>query len=249
MNNSFRLGKNNLCLCQPGGFPNNLFMKTFGQRLRARIAEMGVSEPEIARRARIEKRRFNHYVIDKRQPDFATLLQICRVVEATPDQLLGQRPMASEAHVGNTSDQPPSAPPEYFAVRHMEVRAGMGDPEYSEDDGDMTVAYFPQYLIKHSLRAAAEDLRFMELEGPSMEPVLFDGDQVLVDIRKRNPSQPAVFVLWDGHGRVAKWVERVARSDPPSLRISSENPRFKPYEALADEVNIIGRVVWYARRI
>jgi len=249
MNKSFRVGKNELCLASSAARANNLFVKTFGQRLRHRIADMGLTEPEVARRARVEARRFNNYVNDKRQPDFATLLHICRVVEATPDQLFGLRPMPTDAHAGNTPDQPELVPPEYVAIRHLELTAGMGNPVYSEDEGDVTVAYFPSELIKHTLRATPEDLRFMEVEGPSMAPVLLDGDQVLVDVRKRNPSQPAIFMLWDGFGRVAKWVERVHKSDPPRLRISSENPRFEPYEALAEETNIIGRIVWFARRI
>jgi phage repressor protein C with HTH and peptisase S24 domain len=49
---------------------------------------------------------------------------------------------------------------------------------------------------------------------------------------------------------VCKWVERIPNTDPPRLRISSENSRFQPYDAVEhDEATLIGRVVWFARQI
>jgi SOS-response transcriptional repressor LexA len=50
-------------------------------------------------------------------------------------------------------------------------------------------------------------------------------------------------------GLVAKRLEHVANSDPPRLRIISENPSYKPYEVSSEEVNIIGRMRWFAREM
>ena len=50
-------------------------------------------------------------------------------------------------------------------------------------------------------------------------------------------------------GLVAKRLEHIPNSDPPRVRIISDNPIYSPYEAVADEINIIGRIRWFAREI
>jgi hypothetical protein len=40
-----------------------------------------------------------------------------------------------------------------------------------------------------------------------------------------------------------------ANSNPPRVRIISDNPLYKPYEGSGEEVNIIGRIRWFAREM
>ena len=82
-----------------------------------------------------------------------------------------------------------------------------------------------------------------------MEPLLHSGDRILVDTSQRVPVPPGIFVVWDGMGVVAKRVEHVPNSEPTKLVIQSVNPLYQTYERQADEVNIIGRVIWAARRL
>ena len=81
------------------------------------------------------------------------------------------------------------------------------------------------------------------------EPLLGNRDRVIVDTTKLSLAEPGLFVLWDGGGLVCKWVQRVPGSEPAMLRIMSENPRFQPYDIPAEQARILGRVVWFARRI
>ena len=48
---------------------------------------------------------------------------------------------------------------------------------------------------------------------------------------------------------MAKRLEHVANSEPPLVRIISDNKVYAPYERSADEVTIIGRIRWFAREI
>ena len=48
---------------------------------------------------------------------------------------------------------------------------------------------------------------------------------------------------------VAKRLDHIPNTDPPRVRIISDNPLYSPYEGTAEEVNIIGRIRWYAREI
>jgi hypothetical protein len=46
----------------------------------------------------------------------------------------------------------------------------------------------------------------------------------LVDLGRRSPTPPGIFVLDDGMGLVAKRLEHIPSSDPPRVRIISDNP-------------------------
>lgn len=219
--------------------------------MRSRARQLDLSDADVARGAGLSTRRYGNYVEDKRQPDFDTFKIICRELQTTPDYILGvaEEP---EAHTGNSPDQPPVHVDmsSYVEVARIDVPVGMGeggiaDFEYEHSEPVL----FQHQLITAELRANPDDIRYMEVRGPSMSPLLETRDQVLIDTRDRNPSQPGIFVLWDGDGLVCKWVQRVAKSEPKKLKITSENTRFDPYNVLEEEANIVGRVVWYARRI
>src|SRR5437773_8883956 len=80
-------------------------------------------------------------------------------------------------------------------------------------------------------------------------PPLHDGDVVLVDLARRSPTPPGIFVLNDGMGLLAKRLEHIPNSDPPRVRIISDNRFYVPYECTSEEINIIGRIRWFAREI
>ena len=109
--------------------------------------------------------------------------------------------------------------------------------------------HFRRSWIRDKLRAAPSMLRVLQVEGDSMLPTLEDGDTVLVDMNQRAPTPPGVFVLHDGMGLVAKRLEHVPMSDPPRLRIISDNPHYTPYECMAEDVNVVGRIRWFAREL
>jgi phage repressor protein C with HTH and peptisase S24 domain len=48
---------------------------------------------------------------------------------------------------------------------------------------------------------------------------------------------------------VVKRVERVPASDPPEIVLISDNKNHNQYRVPAEMVRVIGRVVWFARRI
>lgn len=63
-------------------------MNHFGENLRGRARALGLSDAEVARRTGLSERRYGHYVTGRRQPDFATLRQICLTLGVTPNDLL-----------------------------------------------------------------------------------------------------------------------------------------------------------------
>lgn len=133
------------------------------------------------------------------------------------------------------------------AVHRLPNFVGMGGG--GSDHGELGSILISRDLVERELRASPSDLLAMEAEGNSMEPEFRGGDQILVDTRRKSLAQPGAFCLWDGDGYVIKYLQKVADSDPPKIRVISLNPLYKPHEVLADEVNLIGRVVWFGRRV
>ena len=72
-------------------------MEIFAENLRTRIAELGLTHAEVARRCDLEVRRFHHYVVGDREPDLQTLVRIAGVLDTSPDALLGLAPMPKSA--------------------------------------------------------------------------------------------------------------------------------------------------------
>ena len=64
-------------------------MKGFGERLRARAKELGLTDSEVARRSGLSQRRYSNYVNDTVEPDLGTLARIVRTLGVTADQALG----------------------------------------------------------------------------------------------------------------------------------------------------------------
>ena len=102
---------------------------------------------------------------------------------------------------------------------------------------------FPELWLRTELRASVSELRIITIDGDSMEGVLRSGDKVIVHIGRTEPSPPGVFILFGGIGLVTKRLEFMEGSDPPTVRISSSNPSYPPYERTVDEINMFGRVV------
>ena len=138
----------------------------------------------------------------------------------------------------------------FSAVTEIDVRASAGPGAINEGLEELKETWlFPDNVVRHEFRARAQDLHIVTIDGDSMEPLLSSGDRILIDTSQRVPVPPGIFVIWDGMGIVAKRVEHVPHSEPPKIVIKSVNPEYQTYERDVEEVNIVGRVIWAARRL
>jgi phage repressor protein C with HTH and peptisase S24 domain len=135
----------------------------------------------------------------------------------------------------------------YVQIAELPTYAGAGGGGTGE--GDHGSLAFSRSLVEHELRASPADLLAVTIEGNSMSPDFQSGDQLLIDKRKTSLAQPGAFCLWDGDGYVVKYIERVPGAEPPRVRVISANTTFSTFERLVEEVRIMGRVVWLARRV
>ncbi len=93
-----------LAICEALGVtPNDIFGIDgkptggvgIGARMRRRMRDLGLSARKTARRAGLSQRQLGFYLVDQRQPDLATLLDICQALQTTPSDLLGRADVPS----------------------------------------------------------------------------------------------------------------------------------------------------------
>ncbi|MDA9975560.1 S24 family peptidase [Alphaproteobacteria bacterium] len=82
-----------------------------------------------------------------------------------------------------------------------------------------------------------------------MMPTLHTGDVVLVDLARRKPTPPGIFILFDNMELVAKRLEHIPNHEPPKVRVISENTCYRVYECPPDEINTDRRVRWFTWEI
>lgn len=144
-------------------------------------------------------------------------------------------------------DLPMSDPQkDYVSIEVLPTFAGMGGG--GTGDGDREIALVPRSLIVDELKGNPTDFLLIRVRGDSMEPDFRQGDQILVDCRDRSPAQPGPFALWDG-----EWgeyvVKNVERARTGEVRIFSSNAKYSSTVVESENTRIIGRPVWFGRRL
>jgi len=134
-------------------------------------------------------------------------------------------------------------PPGILRIEELDVRASAGHGLDGESGRVIAEWQMPSEVVRYYSSAAPQDLRFITVLGDSMEPTLQPGQRVLVDIGDRTPTPPGIFVVWDGLGLVIKRVQALAHSEPPRVKITSDNPKYEGYERSLAEAYIQGRVI------
>jgi SOS-response transcriptional repressor LexA len=129
-------------------------------------------------------------------------------------------------------------------IEELDVRADAGAGAALSTSAKVVAEWqVPTGIVRGYSTAPAHELRIIKVMGDSMEPALLPGQRVLVDTGDKKPSPPGIFVVWDGLGLVVKRIQVMPHSDPPRVRISSDNPKYDPYERTLDEAYIQGRVI------
>jgi len=124
----------------------------------------------------------------------------------------------------------------------LEASAGPGAVGAAEIPFD-AFRFSRRWLREQNLEPAM--LSSIRVMGDSMDPLLRDGDEILVD-RTPRPFREGVHVVRLGE---ALHVKRLQAVPPERLRLISHNPAYEPVEVAMAEVDVVGRVVWKGGRL
>lgn len=142
-------------------------------------------------------------------------------------------------------------PEDYSLVPLYDVSASAGHGAVVESEQVIDYLAFKRDWLRAELNATAVDLYLIEVDGESMEPTLRPGDIILIDRRNAgNVPRDGVYVLRLNGSLL---VKRLQRMPGHTVRVSSDNHAYEPFmlamDAPADDMAIVGRVVWSGRRM
>lgn len=133
---------------------------------------------------------------------------------------------------------------EWVEVPRLDLGASAGPGRVAGGEAAFdTFRFSRRWLAEQGLERA--QLSAIRVEGDSMEPLLNDGDEILVDCSPR-PFRDGIHVVRLGDTLM---VKRVASAGPGRVALLSQNFAYPPVEVVAEEVAIIGRVVWKGGRV
>lgn len=183
-----------------------------------------------------------------KEPRPSAIRSIAKVLDCTAGDLTGEK--SARPAVAETDDT--------VSIYELDVHAGVGMGT-SDDASSLMASHeagavvgthiYPANSFREAYGINPGRIRIIPVRGTSMEPELWSGQRVMVDIEDRLPSPPGIFVVWDGLGLVLKYIEVIPNSEPLRVRISSAHPAFKAYERMVDEAYINGRVVGVWKRL
>jgi len=163
-----------------------------------------------------------------------------------PEERLGGRP-ADPAPVAAEKGRMPRRG--LVSVPRLEIGASAGPGAFAGDERPRQHVAFEAEWLRTLVGSGLTDLSIIQVAGDSMSPTLSDGDEILVDRADATPRlRDGIYVLRMDD---ALLVKRLALNPVgPRLSVLSDNPAYPSWPDCAPEtIEIIGRVVWAARRI
>lgn len=244
-------------------------MSEFHKRLK--IIQKNMSDAEFARHCDLKYTTYKG-ILDGRTPSFDNAAKIALANEVSLDWLYGvaDQPEQPEADLhkgplilsydpddtkemnGFSSD---GWKPRVSGARpEIDIRLGAGEgvvgemvaiPNNGGTTGHIVVAEWllPQEFLVGVMEANASQTVVMEVVGDSMEPTYHSGDRVMVDLGQSRMVADTVYAISDGFSEPQiKRLQRIPFSDPPKVKIISDNKNLESYEVDLDRLKIIGRI-------
>lgn len=231
--------------------------KLFGARVKQRMDELDINQPQLARLIGYRQQGINDIVKGKvARP--GKLMEIASALRTTEAWLLweeGPKEVDSvEPEV--VSDRRIAR----FEITEIDIRAGLGGGGvetrewrkggYHADPVKPDTWHFPTAYVREELRAPMERLKIFETQGDSMQPTINPGERVVIDTSHRVPTPDGVYAIRAQWGDLeVKRLQALRKGKPPRILIISDNQAHVDLEVGVDEIEIVGRVICCLKRL
>lgn len=146
---------------------------------------------------------------------------------------------ASDRSVGVTTDD------DMVPVYDVQASAGFGAlVDYEEQTHSLA---FPPDYLKRLTSSSPKNLVIISTRGDSMEPTLLDNDIVLVDTSKTHMGYEGMFVIRHNSTLLVKRAGMASKNGQVTL--ISDNPAYPPISAELSDIEVVGKVLWYGRKV
>jgi len=207
---------------------------SLSDRIRRLRKQRGLTQQQLADAFGINKASVAEWESGRTGPSNDRMAQLSEVLATTVDYLL-RGDDAAQSGQGLTDDA-------YIAIRHarFKLAAGVNGYTIDYDNCDRAPLYFrADWLQKRGLKA--DKLIALKVYGASMEPGLYDGDTVVVNLTEAAPLDGVAFAANYEGECIVKRLKR----DAGRWWLTSDNAdkRLFPDKLCDEHVHIIGRIV------
>jgi phage repressor protein C with HTH and peptisase S24 domain len=138
----------------------------------------------------------------------------------------------------------PQSPGDWVEVPRLPLEASAGPGAFGAEEIPFDAFRFSRRWLREQGLEPAQ-LSSIRVMGDSMDPLLRDGDEILVD-RTPRAFREGVHVVRLGEALHVKLLQAVP---PGRLRLVSQNAAYEPVEVAMGDVDVVGRVVWKGGRL
>jgi phage repressor protein C with HTH and peptisase S24 domain len=149
-----------------------------------------------------------------------------------------------ESELGATEEKSFAARGDWVEVPRLALEASAGPGATAAEEIPFDAFRFSRRWLRENGLEPAQ-LSAIRVMGDSMDPLLRDGDEILVD-RTPRAFREGVHVVRLGEALHVKLLQAVP---PDRLRLISKNAAYEPVEVAMSDVDVVGRVVWKGGRI
>jgi len=196
------------------------------------------SVADLARAVGVSDNAIYKWVSGRGQPSMISLVNLARAARVSIEWLAtGQDAPKGEAQKTESG--------EFVYLPHNSVRSSVGR-------GTVQSRQIVDYLalkgewLRRRIGIDAKNLMLLEAVSDSMAPTIDEGDLVLVDLRDPRFRHDGVYVL-RASGELS--IKRIQRRPDGKLIIRNDNAAYEPTVVSADNVNVVGHVIWIAGRL
>jgi phage repressor protein C with HTH and peptisase S24 domain len=215
--------------------------------VRARLAELDLKAYAVEQTSPLKEGSVRN-VLRGRVPGLGTAFDICEALGL--ELYIGPPRQDPDEPLVDRDDE------DLEMIRRFDVAvgAGHGAPVLDEIERE-PLAFRRDWLLRQGIKPARAAL--LKARGPSMEPLIWDGDLVMIDrdrvrIPVARPGRDNAHDFWVVRRDGELLVKDVERPDEQTVILSSMNPRYRPTTVRLDagtDFEVIGRVAWWGHTV
>jgi len=133
---------------------------------------------------------------------------------------------------------------EYAMIPKVKGKAGAGSSLLTSDEVEGLYAFRHQFLCRIGVNP--DRAVMLDVMGTSMEPLIRDGDIILVDQNQNEPRDNQIFLIGLDGEVLVKWLYKI----PNGWSIHSQNPEVPDVAVSGPDLElfrVFGRVRWFGR--
>ena len=214
-------------------------MSDFGENISTLRASMGLSRAAIAEALGVKPDKVKHIETGFQRADHEFVAVLRKKFGVDLNTIFDDAPAAGEH---TTTDASSAIFSKYVQIPRYSVQASAGHGALVHDeDGSGSYAFNRKFLDRRGLKQ--DRLAVISVKGDSMEPELYDGDLILLDMAETVPRDSRIYAV---RYNADLFVKRVMELPGNRIQLLSTNANYPPITVDAADlggIQIIGRVV------